>query len=82
MTPTKYRPYDKSGKRLIQHHGDSMLRLAKIDSILAWRPVQAEVVHPRQWPDGPLEARLAGGSRTICLCWKWPPILNAESASN
>ena len=52
--------YDKSSKWLIQHHGDSILRLAGIVGIEAWRPLQAEVVQPRQLPDGLIEARLEG----------------------
>ena len=56
----EHQGYDKSSKWLIQHHGDSMLRLAKIENIQAWRPAQAEVVQPRQLPDGLLEVRLEG----------------------
>lgn len=63
MPEPEYQPYDKSSKWLIQHHGDSMLRLAEIGDIETWRPVQAEVVQPRQLPDGLLEARLRGEDR-------------------
>ena len=59
----QHQPYDKSSKWLIQHHGDSMLRLARVEKIEAWRPVQAEVVQPRQLPDGLLEVRLRGEPR-------------------
>jgi hypothetical protein len=52
--------YDKSSKWLIQNHGDSILRLAGVTDILSWRPLQAEVVQPRQLPDGLIEAQLAG----------------------
>jgi len=45
-------------RALIQHHGDSMLRLARVKNIRAWRPAQAEVVQPRRLPDGLLEVRL------------------------
>ncbi len=55
--------YDKSSKWLIQHHGDSILRLAGIVGIETWRPLQAEVVQPRQLPDGLIEARLEGKPR-------------------
>jgi hypothetical protein len=55
--------YDKSSKWLIQHHGDSMLRLARVEKIESWRPAQAEVVQPRQLPDGLLEVRLQGETR-------------------
>jgi len=54
--------YDKSSKWLIQHHGDSILRLAGVGNIVSWRPLQAEVVQPRRLPDGLIEARLAGES--------------------
>ncbi len=47
--------YDKSSKWLIQHHGDSILRLAGIADIATWRPLQAEVVQPRRLPDGLIE---------------------------
>lgn len=49
--------YDRSSKWLIQHHGDSILRLAGIDDIENWRAVQSEVVQPRRLPDGLLEVR-------------------------
>ncbi len=55
-------PYDRSSKWLIQHHGGSILRLANIDNVESWRPAQAEVVQPRQLPDGLLDVRLAGES--------------------
>ncbi len=48
-------PYDKSSKWLIQHHGDSMLWLAEVKNIRAWRPAQAKLVQPRRLPDGLLE---------------------------
>ncbi|HMF38330.1 MAG TPA: hypothetical protein VKF17_16930 [Isosphaeraceae bacterium] len=31
--------YDKSSKWLIQHHGDSILRLAGVRDIVNWRPL-------------------------------------------
>jgi hypothetical protein len=63
MIEDQHQPYDKSSKWLIQHHGDSMLRLARVEKIEAWRPAQAEVVQPRQLPDGLLEVRLRGEPR-------------------
>ena len=54
--------YDKSSKWLIQHHGDSILRLAGLDDIAEWRPLQAEVVQPRRLPDGLIEALRRGQS--------------------
>lgn len=52
--------YDKSSKWLIQHHGDSILRLAGIRDIDSWKPLQAELVQPRQFPDGLIEAKFTG----------------------
>jgi len=47
--------YDKSSKWLIQHHGDSILRLAGVRDIVAWRPLQAELIQSRRLPDGFIE---------------------------
>ena len=47
--------YDRSSKWLIEHHGDSILRLAGIEDVIAWKPLPAEIVQPRQIPDGLLE---------------------------
>lgn len=47
--------FDRGSKWLIQHHGDSLLRLGGAGKIRSWRPLAPEVVHPRQWPDGLLE---------------------------
>jgi predicted transposase YdaD len=52
--------YDRSSKWLIQHHGDSILRLGGLQGLRSWRPLQAEVVQPRQLPDGLIEARFEG----------------------
>jgi hypothetical protein len=52
--------FDRGGKWLIQHHGDSILRLARVPEIFTWRPLQAEVVQPRQLPDGLLEVQFKG----------------------
>src|SRR6516164_4041808 len=49
--------YDKSSKWLIQHHGDSILRMAGVHDIAAWTPLQAEPVQPRRLPDGLLQVR-------------------------
>ncbi len=58
MIQDQHQPYDRSSKWLIQHHGDSMLRLADVKNIRAWRPVQAELVQPRRLPDGLLAFRV------------------------
>jgi len=46
---------DRSGSWLIETHGDSMLRIAGITGFRSWRAVRAEVVLPKQTPDGMLE---------------------------
>jgi hypothetical protein len=46
---------DRSGKWMIEHHGDGILRLGGVTGFRAWRAAQAEVVQPRQLPDGLLE---------------------------
>ena len=51
---------DKSSKWLIQHHGNSILWMGGVVGIETWRPLQAEVVQPRQLPDGLIEAHLQG----------------------
>jgi hypothetical protein len=52
--------YDKSSKWLIQHHGDSIVRLAGARDIVALRPLQAELVQSRRLPDGLIEVQLRG----------------------
>jgi predicted transposase YdaD len=51
---------DKASKWMIQHHGDSILRLGGVHDIVSWRSLPAEVVHPGRLPDGLLEVRLTG----------------------
>jgi hypothetical protein len=48
--------FDKCGKYQIQHHGDSILRMARVRAIASWKPVQAELVQHRRLPDGLIEA--------------------------
>ncbi len=52
--------YDKGCKWMIQHHGDSILRLGKAPAIKSWRALQAEFVQHRRLPDGFLEAHHEG----------------------
>lgn len=56
--------FDKSSKWLLEHHGASVLRLAGLRDIIVCRSLQADVVQPRHLPDGLLEVRLRGQSRT------------------
>ena len=55
--------YDKSSKWLIQHHGNSILRLGGIRDIDSWKPLQAEIVQTRRLPDGLIEAQCHGQSK-------------------
>ena len=47
--------YDKCGKYQIQHHGDSILRMARAPAIVSWKPMQTELVQHRRLPDGLIE---------------------------
>jgi hypothetical protein len=47
--------YDRSSKWLLQHHGDSILRLSGVGGVKSWRSLQADLVQPRRLPDGLLE---------------------------
>jgi hypothetical protein len=51
---------DRSAKWLLEHHGGAALRLGGVTGFSACRAVQAEVVHPRQLPDGLLEVTFPG----------------------
>jgi hypothetical protein len=51
---------DRSGKWLLDHHGDAVLRLGGLAGFSSWRPARAGVVHPRQMPDGLLEVSFPG----------------------
>jgi hypothetical protein len=55
--------YDRSSKWMIEHHGDAILRIGGVHDLQAWRPGPAEVVQPRQMPDGLLEVRRAGDDK-------------------
>src|SRR5262245_47712883 len=50
---------DRSSKWLIQHHGDSILRLGGLRAIRSWRALPSDLVQPRRLPDGLLEVFLA-----------------------
>jgi hypothetical protein len=60
--------YDKSSKWLIEHHGDSILRLAGMRDIIAWKPLPAELVQSRRLPDGVIEVESAGAAEPdVCI---------------
>jgi hypothetical protein len=50
--------FDRSSKWLIQHHGDSLLRLAGVQGVRSWRALQSELVQTGQLPDGLIEAEI------------------------
>jgi len=52
--------FDKSSKWLLQHYGKGILLLGGVHDVWGCRAVQAEVVQPRQLPDGLLEVTLKG----------------------
>jgi hypothetical protein len=51
---------DRSGKWLLTHHGDAVLKLAGITGFSTWKALQPETVAPRRLPDGLLEVRFPG----------------------
>src|SRR5690349_11394953 len=51
---------DRSGKWLLTHHGDAILRLGGITGFTAWKALQPETVAPRRLPDGVIEVRFPG----------------------
>src|SRR5262249_42285221 len=73
--------YDRSTKWLLEHHGDLVLHLAGVRDIERWCAVQAEVVQPRQLPDGLLQVWRAGekeGDFYIAEMWTYPDKRIAE----
>lgn len=52
--------FDRSGKWLLQNYGASILRLAGIQGVKRCRALPAEVVQPKQLPDGILAVELEG----------------------
>jgi hypothetical protein len=43
---------DRCSKWQIEHHGDSILHMARAPAIKSWRALQAELVQHRRLPDG------------------------------
>ena len=54
--------FDPSSKWMLEEQGASILYLAGARSVLSCRARKAEVVQPRQLPDGLLEVRFAGSA--------------------
>jgi hypothetical protein len=59
--------YDKSSKWLLEHHGRAVTLLGGLRDVLSCKAVQAEVVQPRQIPDGLLEVHLRDRREPIPL---------------
>ncbi len=55
--------FDPSGKWMLEEQGASILYLAGARSVVSCRARKAEVVQPRQLPDGLLEVRYAGSAK-------------------
>ena len=53
---------DRSGKWLLTHHGDAILKLGGITDFSSWKALQPETVAPRRLPDGLIEVRFPGES--------------------
>jgi hypothetical protein len=71
---------DRISKWLITHHGDSIVRLTGVE-VVSWRPAQAEVVQPKQLPDGLLEIIAVGSdeeSPFLIEVEAYPDVRHAE----
>lgn len=55
--------FDPSSKWMLEEQGASLLYLAGARNVMSCKARQAEVVQPRQLPDGLLEVRLAGTTK-------------------
>jgi predicted transposase YdaD len=50
--------FDRGARWVLAHHGEAVLHLAGIMNVAQCKPVQSELLQPRQLPDGILEVRL------------------------
>jgi predicted transposase YdaD len=46
---------DRSGRWMLEHHGDAILRVAGLTGFLSWRGTPSDLALPRQAPDGLFE---------------------------
>jgi len=58
---------DRTGKWLLAHHGDAILRLGGVTGFSSWKPLQAETVAPRRLPDGLIEVRFPGEATPVLV---------------
>ena len=54
---------DRGGKWYITHHGNAILKLARMVGVTSWKATANEVVAPRRSPDGLLEVTFAGNAK-------------------
>src|SRR6202035_683779 len=59
--------YDVSSKWLLEHHGRGVALLGGMRDVISCQALPAEVVQPRQLPDGLLEVRLRGRREPVLL---------------
>jgi hypothetical protein len=57
--------FDKSSKWLLQKHGKGILFLGGLRDVRSCRALQAEMVQPRQLPDGLLEVYVEGSAEPV-----------------
>jgi hypothetical protein len=61
------KPYDRSGKWLLEHHGKELALLGGVTDVVSAKAVQSETVQPRKLPDGLLEVRRKGQAAPTLL---------------
>jgi len=61
--PEPAKDKDRSGKWLIEHHGDAILRLGGVTDLVKWQAAPTDLVLPTKLPDGLLFAWRAGRDR-------------------
>jgi hypothetical protein len=59
--------YDKSSKWLVEHQGKALAIVGGLKDVVSCQAVQADIVQPRQLPDGLLEVRLKGDQEPALL---------------
>jgi hypothetical protein len=59
--------YDLSGKWLLEHQGRGITLLGGLRDVISCKSVQADVVQPRQLPDGLLEVSLRGRREPVLM---------------
>jgi hypothetical protein len=73
--------YDTSSKWLLEHQGRAIALLGGLRDVISCRARQAEVVQPRQLPDGLLEAGCAAGASRCCCWWSSAPTRKSGRSS-